>query len=96
MNIVLCKIWLLNNLLHLSGLLEYSDSELCLASLGSYRNLVLQKCDETREDQIIEVGVNEVHSNESAQIVPISIPNWELRMKRMRFRDELVFTYIFN
>ena len=50
-----------------------------MASLGSYRNIVLQKCDETREDQIIEVGVDI-----DAQIVPISISNWDQRMKRMR------------
>ena len=71
----------------LSGLLEYGGAEGgCLTSLSGQKETVLSPCDDSREDQMVEVGL-EVNIDGEDKIAPISEDHWQARMKSRRTKE---------
>ena len=65
------------------GLLEWSDSGLCVSGKGPNRDVVLKTCDPEDESQMVEVGVDTA----GGDIAPLSEPQWRERMAGRRTKE---------
>ena len=65
------------------GLLEWSDSGLCVSGKGPNRDVELKTCDPEDESQMVEVGVDTA----GGDIAPLSEPQWRERMAGRRTKE---------
>ena len=79
---------------YITGALEFNDTGKCLTSTNYAKKVVLRRCDEVKESQMIEFGVDrpghfdyDGHKISDWNIGPISYRKWKIRMNYHRDRE---------